>query len=79
MSRSAEAWLDQMALVLIIPGWFIVTMVKGDGPGTKLTDILIPILSGTFWGLLVILPHFESLVELRRSPYPSVMTGVWPL
>jgi len=53
--RPVEAWVGTACLVVTIPGWFIVTMVRGDGLATKLTDTFIPILSGIFWGLLVIL------------------------
>jgi hypothetical protein len=43
------AWFDYIALALNVPGWFIVTMIRGDAPGTQLTDVLIPVLSGILW------------------------------
>lgn len=66
-----EVWIGTGFLVVTIPGWFIVMMVKGDGLATRLTDILIPILSGAFWGLLVIL--VAKLINLLlRNVRPKV-------
>jgi len=50
-----EVWFGIASIVVDIPGWFIVTGVRGDRPATRLTDILITILNGIFWGLIIIL------------------------
>ena len=62
-----EPWVDKAALLLILPGWLIVTMIKGDGPGTGLTDVLIPMLNGIFWGLLILATMGAIKFFLRRS------------
>jgi glucuronate isomerase len=52
-------WLDTLTEVLNFPGWLVVMIVDPREspmlPATKLTDTLIPILSGLFWALLVLL------------------------
>src|SRR5438309_11587959 len=52
--NSVGAWIGTTCIVVTFPGWFIVMMVSENQLATKLTDILIPILSGLFWGLLII-------------------------
>lgn len=65
--RPIEAWLGTILLVIDIPGWFVV----GDGLATRLTDIVIPILSGAFWGLLVIVGA-KLIKLLLRYTRPTV-------
>ncbi len=60
-----DRFLSYLAGVLNFPGWLVVTIFDPREspmqPATKLTDILIPILSGLFWTLLALL-----LVKLWR-------------
>jgi hypothetical protein len=52
-----DLWLTYSSLVLNIPGWFIVGMFDKSQAqlATKLTDVLIPLLSGLIWGLVALL------------------------
>ncbi len=66
-----EVWIATAFIVIDIPGWFIVAGFKANDLATRLTDILIPILSGAFWGLLVIL--VTKLIKLLlRYARPKV-------
>src|SRR5713226_8653084 len=73
VGHSVEAWIGTASLVVTIPGWFIVTLVRSDQLATKLTDILIPILSGAVWGLLAILVAKLTKLLLRytRATVPT--------
>ena len=71
VGHPAEAWIGTAFLVVTMPGWFIVTSVKANGPANRLTDFLIPMLSGVFWGLLAIL--VAKLIKfLTRLVRPAV-------
>jgi hypothetical protein len=58
-------WLATFSEVLNFPGWLVVMIfAPRESPAhlaTKLTDTLIPILSGLFWAMLALL-----LMKLRR-------------
>jgi hypothetical protein len=51
--------LDTVTEVLNFPGWLVIMIFdpreSPKPPATKLTDTLIPIVSGLFWTLLVLL------------------------
>ena len=55
-SSQIDLPLDWLSLALTLPGWFVVQTFDLREPqlATKLTDILIPLLSGLIWGLLVL-------------------------
>jgi hypothetical protein len=63
--KPTYAWLATLSEGLNFPGWLVVTIFDTrKSPAhlaTKLTDTLIPILSGLFWTLLALL-----LIKLRR-------------
>jgi len=71
VSREIQAWLDQVALVLIAPGLVILWMVKGEGLERNLTDILIPIFGGIFWGLLALLILKSSIAFVKYVHPPD--------
>jgi hypothetical protein len=50
-SDRADLWVTQISLFVSIPCWFLL----GERQATPLTDVLIPFLNGTFWGLLGLL------------------------
>lgn len=58
-SETLYPLLGHLAVVLNFPGWLVVTVFDPwESPAqlaTKLTDTLVPILSGLFWVLLVVL------------------------
>jgi hypothetical protein len=61
-----DLWLTYIAMVLFVPGWFIVGMLDNSQTqlATKLTDILIPVLSGLIWGsLALIIPNFSKMLR----------------
>ena len=64
-SERLYRWLATVTEVLNFPGWLVVMMLgPTEAPAhlsTKLTDTLIPTLSGLFWTLLALL-----LVKLWR-------------
>ena len=50
------SWLDYFSLILVVPGWVLVTMFdpRENQLATRLTDALIPILSAISWTLLAL-------------------------
>jgi hypothetical protein len=53
ISDRVDPPLSYLSEVFWIPGWFIVTGF--DSHATTTTDILVPLVSGIFWGLLGLL------------------------
>lgn len=56
-SGPVEVWFDYIALACNIPGWVILAMFDRSHAElrTNLSDILIPLVSGGFWGLFALL------------------------
>jgi len=65
-SNQTDERLAAFLIWVTIPGWLVVGMLKKDDLGTPLTDILIPVLSGLFWGTLGI-GAYVLVARLRRS------------
>jgi hypothetical protein len=43
-------WLAHGTYFLWLPGWIVVELILGDRQATPLSDFLVPLLSGLFWG-----------------------------
>jgi hypothetical protein len=71
VGSSVEAPVARVILAMDLPGWFIVSMFSRGGQGTRITDILIPLVSGAFWGLLVILVAKLMRLLLRYARPPA--------
>jgi hypothetical protein len=50
-SDRVNLWVTQISLFVSMPCWFLL----GERRTTLLTTVLIPVLNGTFWGLLGLL------------------------
>jgi hypothetical protein len=50
-SDRVNLWVTRISLIANMPGWFPFS----DGQVTPITRVLIPVINGTFWGLLGLL------------------------